>query len=292
MPAVELSRRAAPAWNSRSWKQHGRISRRNKSLTFLTSSVKEKKGKHSMGTDLWVDRERAIWKVLPLRPQPQPFESITSYIIRLAEANGLQSINELGTLAGGMIFSDLKNPDYPAAAYPGLAQITGYPEERWFDMTFFHLLQHFGYAMNRYSLHRFFQGSLASSLRYCPLCLAAHAPAYYSLLWRFLVLPGCIEHRVSFLDQCCHCSSPLPLLRPIPQLTTCSTCQGDLRSGVPSLLESDVLEPTIRRTNDLKMLLTPGSRPLEKDQAKLVGKRFQLLRLKRGLWIPEVAHLL
>ena len=66
----------------------------------------------------------------------------------LVEANGLQSINELGVLAGRMTFSNLKSLDYPAPAYPGLAQITGHPEERWFDMTFFHLIQRFGCAMN------------------------------------------------------------------------------------------------------------------------------------------------
>ena len=27
-----------------------------------------------MGAEPWVDRERAIWNVLPLRPQPQPLE--------------------------------------------------------------------------------------------------------------------------------------------------------------------------------------------------------------------------
>lgn len=101
-----------------------------------------------MGAEAWVDRERAIWKVLPLHPRPQPLESMTSYIIRLVEANGLQSINELGVLAGRMTFSNLKSLDYPAPAYPGLAQITGHPEERWFDMTFFHLIQRFGCAMN------------------------------------------------------------------------------------------------------------------------------------------------
>ena len=53
-----------------------------------------------MGTELWVDHKQAIWNVLPLHPQPQPLESITSYITRLAEANGRQSINELvGQLA-------------------------------------------------------------------------------------------------------------------------------------------------------------------------------------------------
>ncbi len=245
-----------------------------------------------MGTEPWVDRERATWKVLPLRPRPQPFESMSSYIIRLAEANGLQSINELGALAGGMTFSYLKSPDYPAAAYPGLAQITGYPEKRWFDMTFFHLLQHFGCAMNRYSLHKFFQGSLASSLRYCPVCLAEHTPAYYSLLWRFLMLPGCIEHGVRFLNQCGHCGSPLPLLRDLPQLTRCPTCQGDLRTCEPSRLSDDEVEPTGRHTNDLKMLLSPLQKHLEKAQAKLIGKRYQLLRQRRDLWIPEVASLM
>ena len=85
-----------------------------------------------MGTELWVDHKQAIWNVLPLHPQPQPLESITSYITRLAEANGLQSINELGALVGGMTFSSLKkNPDYPTVSYPGLAHISGHCEDRW-----------------------------------------------------------------------------------------------------------------------------------------------------------------
>ncbi len=246
-----------------------------------------------METEPGVDHKPAIWNVLPLHPQPQPLESITSYITRLAQANGLQSINELRALAGGMAFSGLKrSPDYPAAAYSGLAQITGHPEERWFDMTFFHLAHHFGCAMNPNSLHSFLAESLAASLRYCPVCLAEHTPASYSLLWRFLVLPGCSEHGVRFLDQCGHCGSPLPLLRRLPQLTRCPTCQGDLRTCEPARLSDDDVEPTDRHTNDLKMLLTPSPRPLEKEQAKLIGRRFQLLRQRRDLWIPEVAHLL
>src|SRR6266496_2801906 len=175
MPAAGLLSRAVLAWSSQSWKQRGKISRPNKLPTFLTSSVKEKRGKHCMGAESWVDREHAIWKVLPLHPRPQPLESMTSYITRLAEANGLQSINELGALAGGMRLSSLKRrPDYPASAYSGLAQITGHPEERWLDMTFFHLVQHFGRSMHPNPLHRFLAGSLAPCLRYCPSCLAEH----------------------------------------------------------------------------------------------------------------------
>ena len=246
-----------------------------------------------MQTEAWSDHKQAIWKVLSLRPRPQPLESITSYLTRLAEANGLQSINELGALAGEMRLSSLKRrPDYPASAYPGLAQITGHPQETWLGMTFFHLVQHFGRSMHPHPLHRFLAASLSPFLRYCPICLAKHNPAYYSLLWRFLVLPGCIEHAVGLLDQCGHCGSPLPLLRPLPQLIKCPTCQGDLRTCEPSPLGSDVLALTERLTNDLKMLLTSEPKCLEKEQAKLIGKRFQFLRQQRDLLIPEVASLM
>ena len=246
-----------------------------------------------MQTEAWVEHAQAIWKVLPLHPRPQPLESLTSYITRLAEANGLQSINELGALAGGMRLSSLKRrPDYPAAAYPGLAQITGVPSERWFSMTFFPLVQHFGRSMHPHPLHRFLAGSLSPFLRYCPICLAEHTPAYYSLLWRFLVLPGCIEHAAGLLDQCGHCGSPLPLLRPLLQFVKCPTCQGDLRTCEPSPLGSDVLALTELLTNDLKLLLASEPRHLGREQAKLIGKRFQFLRQQRDLLIPEVASLM
>jgi len=48
----------------------------------------------------------------------------------------------------------------------------------------------------------------------------------------------------------------------------------------------------MQRTLDLNMLLTPGSRPLPEEQAKLIGKRFQVLRQRRDLWVPEIARLL
>src|SRR5258708_35624698 len=103
--------------------------------------------------------------------------------------------------------------------------------------------------------------------------LAEDPPAYFSLLWRFLVLPGCSEHGVRFLDQCGHCGSPLPLLRLLPQLTRCPTSQGDLRTSLPDRLSTDDVALTDKQTNDLNMLLTPGQRPLEKQQAKRSGQR-------------------
>jgi TniQ len=236
---------------------------------------------------------QAIWKVLPLRPRPEVLESMTSYLTRLAEANGFQSIDELGDLAGGMRrLSSWKSPDYPNPPYSSLVQITGVPTAGWLRMTFFHLIQHFGYSLNRLSLHKFLAGSLAPSLRYCPICLDEQNPASYSLLWRFLRLPGCALHRVHFLHQCGHCQFPLPLLGRHPQLTRCPTCQGDLRRCLSSPLGGSDLESTVELTHDLKMLLTRMPRQKELEQAKLIGKRFQILRLRQDLLIPEVAHLL
>ena len=244
-----------------------------------------------METGFWVEQERCVWKLLLLHPPPKALESKTSYLIRLAEANGLQSVDELGELAGGARLG-LQCPDYPTPIWTSLAQMTNVPVARWLDMTFFHLVGRFGRTLHSNAVNRFLAGSIAPFLRYCPLCLVEHIPTHYSLLWRFLVLPGCMEHGIRILDHCGHCQSPLPLWQNPPQLTNCPTCQGDLRTCKPASLSNDDREPTVIRTNDLKMLLTRGPRPLEKEHIKLVGRRFQLLRQQRDFWIPEIAHLL
>lgn len=144
--------------------------------------------------------------------------------------------------------------------------------------------------MNPYALHRFLAGSFALHLRYCPGCLAERSPAYYSLLWRFLQLPGCSEHGVHFLNQCGHCGLPMPVFRLVPHLTRCPFCRGDLRACQSVRLQSWENGLTEKRTRDLSMLLTPGQSPLWERQAQLIGRRFQALRMRRDLWIPEVAQ--
>ncbi len=248
-----------------------------------------------METEQWVEQERAIWNVLPLHPQPQPLESFTSYLIRLAEANGLQSIRELIALVGSpqrRQQSLYNSPDYPAPSfYAGLAQITGCPEERLLQTTFHFLIRRFGRSMYPHALHQFLRESLASSSRYCPACLAECDPPSYSLLWRFLVLPGCTEHGVRLLDQCGHCGSLLPHLPSPPQLARCPTCRGDLRTCQQLRLSDEILQPTRRHTRDLKMLLSPMPRLLEEAQTKMVGKHYLVLRQQQGLLITEVASL-
>jgi len=241
------------------------------------------------------EASHSIWKWLPLHPQPQPLESFTSYITRLAEANGLRSMSELAGLIGisyNRLASLCTSPDYPATiSYAALSQITGCPEERLQQTTFLPLIQRFGCSTGLRTLQQFLAGSLASGLRYCPCCLAEYSPAYYSLLWRFLALPGCALHGLQFLNQCGHCQSPLPLLPFPPKLARCPTCQGDLRSGPALKLCGEALSITHRRTEALQMLLSPLPRPLNQAQAKRIGKLYMIKRIQRDLLISEAANL-
>src|SRR5450755_728278 len=235
--------------------------------------------------------DRFIWKKLPLHPHPQPLESFSSYVTRLAEANGLKSVNELAALARTSVGFQVErsSPDYPHRLHIGLAEVTGCSLALVQSTTFFHIGQHFGVPAYSRPLQRFLQSSLAKSLRYCPHCLAQHSPPYYSLIWRFAAVHGCIEHGCMLLDQCGHCGSSVPFFALFPQLLRCPTCQGDLRICRVDQLPKELVEITRMRTDDLEMLLTPTQWTAEAVQAKTIGKRFAFLRQQRKFSATEVA---
>jgi len=245
-----------------------------------------------METGPWIDRERAIWKVLPLHPQPQPLESFTSYIMRLAEANGLKSINELATLAGTRWSRVHTSPDYPCPPYEGLARITGCTETRLGRMTFLPLAQYFGCPLHPRPLRRFFQSSLAPTLRYCPRCLAEQSSPYYSLIWRFQAVQGCPSHHCALLDQCGHCSSLLPHVTSFPRLIWCPICRGDLRTCRADSLSSALVQSTRIHTSDLEMLFSSPPWKQEGTPMAEIAKRFASQRHQRHLSMTEVAHLM
>ena len=234
----------------------------------------------------------AVWKRLPLHPQPRPLESLSSYLIRLGEANGLSSLSELDALAGAPLSGPgaLLAPDFPPPSYGGLAQLTGCPEVRLKRTTFLHLGQRFGRARHPLTLRRFLAGSLPSCLHYCPACLAEPSTPAYSLTWRFLALPGCAAHGLALLDSCGHCGSALPLLPRAPRLACCPTCGGDMRTCAAARLSAEAMQVAARRTRDLEFLLscpTPGATGSE---AVDIGKQFVALRQQRRLSVTEATQ--
>ena len=247
-----------------------------------------------METEPWIDRERATWKVLPLHPQPQPLESFSSYITRLAEANGLQSINELATLAGARWSRVYARPDYPCLPYEGLARIAGCTEEVLEQMTFQNLAQRFSCPTHPMPLRRFLQGSLAPNLRYCPRCLAEHSPPYYRLPWRFLAVQGCHRHHCVLLDQCGHCGFSLPLVTRSPRMARCSSCRRGLRTCQVSSLTAEAAQSVLRHTITLELLLSSKQRKqVNSNEMPTVeiGKCFAMLRQGQHLSMAQVVHL-
>src|SRR6266568_8815001 len=144
---------------------------------------------------------------LPLHPQPERLESLTSYLIRLAEAN---SHSDRDTFA--LFFCPLgieTLADYPSALFNILQTLAQCPEARLLGTTFYHVGRKFGRSSLPQPLAIFLQGTVAQSLRYCPMCLADHA--YYFLTWRFLHLKGCYKHSCELLNECGHCGSTIPI---------------------------------------------------------------------------------
>ncbi len=235
-----------------------------------------------------------IWQQLPLHPQPASLESVTSYITRLTQANGLQSIAELATLAGlNHNWQSLRSfPDGSITNALGLTTLTGCTRTDLDAMTFLPLGRHFGRANSTLTLRRFLEGSLASYLRYCPLCLAEHDFLYYRLPWRFPILSGCLTHRCQFLDRCGHCNALLPHLPSSPQMATCLACHKDLRTCQPLYLSDDELRQITKRTTDLIFLLRSSMQPSEDNPRAAIGKRYTFLRQRKGLSLQEVASLM
>jgi hypothetical protein len=238
------------------------------------------------------DPECAIWKRLPLHPQPRPLESLSSYLIRLGEANGLSSLSELDALAGAPLSGPGARlaPDYPPASYGGLAQLTGCTEARLRSTTFWHLGQRFGRARHPLTLRRFLEGSLASCARYCPACLAEQSTPASSLTWRFLALPGCAAHGLALLDSCGHCGSALPLLPRTPRIACCPACGGDVRACKAAPISMDEVQITKRRICDLEFLLSCPAPGAAGPEALGVGKQFAVLRQQRRLSVTEATQ--
>ena len=233
------------------------------------------------------------WKLLPLHPQPQWLESWSSYLIRLAEANGLKSLNEVAALSGltGGWKGVRTSPDsYFAVSSERLAVISGCTQSSLRNTTFYHLVRHFSCPMLRAS--RFLQGSLAASVRYCPRCLAGQPIPYYRLPWRFLALSGCHTHGCRLLNACGHCEAPIPCLPSVPRIAQCSACRGDLRTCQTAPLPQQEGHQLFTRTKDLELLLMPAEWAPEITAALLMGGGFTLLRHNKQLTTQEAASLM
>jgi len=223
-----------------------------------------------------------FFDVLPCHPQPQPLESFTSYLIRIAEANVISQRYELKPF-----FSPHPRiesfADYPPLTFGMLPAMTTVSESELLKTTFHHLSKKFTrvYHQARY-LGRFLSGVIASSLRFCPLCL--QETPYYSLTWRFLTLSGCPKHSCRLLECCPHCGCVIPLFAEHLHLGICPTCEGDLRICTASKLTEEEWQLAVTESQEIEFLLRPS--PWETADPTFIerlGREFAILRQARNL---------
>ncbi len=231
---------------------------------------------------------RFFFDTLPLHPRPRPCESLTSYVARLARANGIGSV---GTLWAAFFPTIPKKyvqrlADHEPSDLGTVAALAACPEAVVRATTFAHIGEKFGRMGGPYEAQRFLGPSLAPSPRYCPECLADDC--YYRLPWRFTALPGCPEHGRVLLERCGHCGHALPFLAGPFAPGACAACRGDLRLCAADELDAPGRAAAVRVWRELLFLLAPSPAPPgARRGAELVAEH--LLAARRGAGLTRVA---
>lgn len=230
--------------------------------------------------------------VLPLHPPPAPLESFTSYLMRLAAANGITRPCDLGhrLFPEKSPYTMLHLSDHLPLTFGVLPRASCCSEGHLLATTFYHLARKFGRPARGTSLCNFLNGTIALYLRYCPLCLGEHP--YYRLPWRFLPLVGCPQHRCRLLDRCGRCGHQIPLLPAALRVGTCPSCHHLLQEATICPLSPEEQQQSAQLAQDLSFLLAPQPRETDDGETCLaVGRLFERLRWKRGLSPAGVSRL-
>jgi len=187
-------------------------------------------------------------KVWPAHPKPLPDELLSSWIVRVAEANAIK----LQTLSW-MLFGNGVSPwnrdidrNPPRWLIEALSQHTG---SRYRDVFHTTLVTYKG----RLYPHRQAVGQLrwilpirsygmrhkAFGQQFCPECLAKDTIPYFRKQWRVAMFTYCPEHQVELHDACPACGSPVVIyrgdfgreLKDARPLYVCHSCGFDFRSA-------------------------------------------------------------
>lgn len=197
---------------------------------------------------------------LSRRIDPIAGESLTSYLLRVAQANCVSAYDlwtyclHAGQCAPQSSVSwRLNVVPYTRIDLSMLSSVTGVPESYLAEMTLASVLErsvNYEIPRQRLSFHGLDAGLVSRSQRYCPECL--REGRHYELAWTLIGLRSCPKHRSALVDSCPTCYSRLPYLSPQMALGCCPYCHGNLASS-PSIRADD-------GAVDLRYLLHPGTR--------------------------------
>jgi hypothetical protein len=222
---------------------------------------------------------------LPVHPPPLPLETFTSYVLRLAYANGAQTLREFFVKSAPIRYRNRGIADLPPTAMDWLARLTGHSEARLWETTFQSLFT----KLNTKYPSPFLSESTRFQLRYCPQCLAE--ALYFRLPWRFLQLAGCPHHGCRLLDVCSHCGSPQSLWPSPMGMGQCPNCGDMLHTCQSPPLTGDEQKQAQTRFDDLSYLLTGQTWELDPGFAAMsIGPWLGFVRRQRHLLRVDLAN--
>ena len=197
----------------------------------------------------------------PAHPQPKPDEIFSSWIHRVARANGKNFFSLCYCLAPEMKNAHY-NCDYVVTSeiVNKFCQVLRTPYSQAFNST---LDSYVGYLFeestpkaNRKSCilqtgikpndHKRF------NLQYCPVCLSCDEP-YFRKKWRISLVTVCTEHACQLYDRCPECEAPVRPLRnevhankkPSEKgMTKCCECGFDLKGAPVKSVDEQILVDT------------------------------------------------
>lgn len=228
--------------------------------------------------------------VLPVRPQPEPLESFTSYLMRLGEANRLRYPCDLGhrLFPGQNPYAIRIMTDHVPVTWGTVPQQACCAETRLLATTFHHLGRKFGRSTQGVASSSFLHGAIALSLRYCPLCLQEQP--YYRLPWRFWALTGCPHHGCRLLNRCGACNQPVRLLHTTIRVGVCPACQTSLSTTAVTPLSDQEQQQCRQMEQELAYLLSPQPWETGDGAASVaVGHLLERLRWQKGLAPADLA---
>lgn len=231
---------------------------------------------------------KAVFETLPLHPQPEDFESFTSYLSRLAYLNGMRRVKALNRLLEIPLVRQRYVQDLaPNNDFGKLPTLAACPENRLYYTTCLPLVSHFShFPATPKSCSSFLAHSLSPVQRFCPDCL--RQKQYYKLTWSFLALSGCAIHHTTLLDCCSHCGSQIPMLSLFPHFGTCPTCHRELGSCVTQALPASEVPEVGDLEHMLNTLLDPRTDP-PTDFRTALGSQILAVRLQKQLSLPDVS---
>jgi len=141
-----------------------------------------------------------------------------------------------------------------------------------------------------HSMSRFLHGSVSTSARYCPQCLAEEP--FFRLPWRFTRLNVCPHHHCWLLNQCQSCGAEIPFISQNFQIGICESCHetlGDKTAAAITDLKV-IEEESLTYQSIIKILTFSGDASLEMHR-KSMGRKLLEARISHSYSISQLARL-